>query len=194
MDKTNLKKIALMGMAGGMLFASQAPVAANASEALYDGQMTLAHGCGGAGAHCGGAKSAQRDNPNRGYGTSRNYTAYDSSDRDSSSTMQHGSQRDTRTTTPSFQRETTTTTRRTDAQDSSRQVTESEFLSQLNSDGRSLYQTLSPEGKAMALKLAPNYSDKNQAVKVASQKIAEKRNKPSSSPMTSSTRSSESSY
>jgi len=50
MDKSNFKKLALMGMAGGMLFASQTPVDANIS----DSGITLAAGCGGAGKGCGG--------------------------------------------------------------------------------------------------------------------------------------------
>lgn len=87
---------------------------------------------------------------------------------------------------------------------------ESDLLNQLNPDAKATYQTLSPEGKALALKLANqsckglndckglgscktddhscagkngckgqskcSFKDKNQAVKVAAKKMAEKRN------------------
>jgi hypothetical protein len=83
------------------------------------------------------------------------------------------------------------------------------LMSQLNSQGRALFQSLSPEGKALALRLASQtckgqneckglnsckggdnscagegscagtspsaFTDKNQAVKVAAKKMAEKR-------------------
>lgn len=95
----------------------------------------------------------------------------------------------------------TTTTQKT--------MTESDLLNQLNAQGKATYQSLSPEGKALALKLANQtckahneckglnscktdtnscagqggckgkspgpFADKNSAVKVAAQKMAEKR-------------------
>lgn len=141
--KTNLKKIALMGMAGGALIA-QSQVAA-----------------------------AQPQNDYRG---SQYYTA-DAMD----SSMQN----------------------------SNKTMTEQDLLSQLNSEGKSTYQSLDQEGKALALKLANQsckgqngckglnsckskenacagqsgckgtskgpFMDKNAAVKVAAKHMAEKR-------------------
>lgn len=97
---------------------------------------------------------------------------------------------------------TTTTTKKT--------LTEADLLNQLNAQGKATYQSLTPEGKALALKLANQsckgqndckglnackteknacaglgsckgtspapFADKNDAVKVAAKKLAEKRN------------------
>lgn len=202
MDKSKLKKIALMGMAGGMLVASEAPLTA-ASNSMGAETVIAAHSCGSAcgskGNHSCGSKINQNScgskinqsscgskrnqscgaqNPNRPrYG---NPTAYD--DPEDSSTMT----------------------------ETGKAMSESELMSQLNSNGKATYQSLSPEGKALALKLASQsckgmnackglgscksatnscagkngcrgqsagpFKDKNVAVKVAAQHMAEKRN------------------
>lgn len=56
-------------------------------------------------------------------------------------------------------------------------MTEDQLLSQLSDQGRQIYQNLSPEGKALALKLAnsPAFKDKNSAVRAAAQKLSERR-------------------
>lgn len=168
MEKPNFKKIALLGMAGGMLIVSQAPVAANTT----DETGTMLAKCGSK--SCGGYRANQQ-----GF---NNNTAYENPS-------------DSRTTT------TTTTTKKT--------MSETELMSQLNSEGKSTYQNLSSEGKALAMKLAyqdckgkndckglnscktannscagqggcqgtspGSFKDKNVAVKVAAKKMAEKR-------------------
>lgn len=156
MDKTNFKKFALMGMAGGMLVASQTPVEANAADLLSDtSHIVVAHSCGGG--KCGAPP--QQTPSNRGIGSSKNYTAYD--------------------TDTTQQRRTSTYQDSTNRDASNRQMTESEFLSKLNPDTKKQYQNLSSEAKAEALRLAPSYSDKNQAVKVAAQKTSDRNRMPS---------------
>lgn len=54
-------------------------------------------------------------------------------------------------------------------------MTEADLLPQLNDQSKVIYKNLSRDGKALALKLANNTADKNQAVKLAAQKMAEKR-------------------
>ncbi len=51
-------------------------------------------------------------------------------------------------------------------------MTEDQLKSQLNDQGKEMYDNLSPEGKALALKLASGstFRDKNMAVKVAAQR------------------------
>ncbi|NGX41950.1 MAG: hypothetical protein K940chlam7_00224 [Chlamydiae bacterium] len=46
---------------------------------------------------------------------------------------------------------------------------EKEFVTQLSDEGKRLYKILAPEGKQLALRLAKQYADKNQAVKEAAQ-------------------------
>jgi hypothetical protein len=52
---------------------------------------------------------------------------------------------------------------------------EQEFVNQLNNEGKAQYQTLDPQARALAVKLGSQYQDKNEAVKVAIQRIATKR-------------------
>lgn len=52
---------------------------------------------------------------------------------------------------------------------------EAQLLSQLNDEGKAIYRGLDPAGKELAIKLASQQQDKNQAVKMAAQKMAEKR-------------------
>lgn len=134
MDKSNFKKLALMGMAGGMLIASQTPMHAE----MVDQTQVMLAGCGSKG--CNSHSSA--NNKNR-------FTA------DAQTDIQKQQQQA--------------------AQQSNRKMTESELMSQLNSEGKELFRGLDPEGKALALDLASKSSDKNQAVKAAAQKMAFKR-------------------
>lgn len=149
MDKSNFKKFALMGMAGGLLLSNPNPVEANITQG---NDSVVAAGCGGSKAGCGGARSSSK----------RPYIAEeDLSNR------------------PSTQKNV-------------KPLNESDLLSKLDSSGRSTYQNLSPEGKALALKMASEYcngrgvcggySDYNEVVKAAAKKMAEKRgmmNRPS---------------
>lgn len=47
--------------------------------------------------------------------------------------------------------------------------TQEQFVQQLNIEGRRLFKTLDDEGKKLAMRLAKQYSNKNQAVKHAAQ-------------------------
>lgn len=59
-----------------------------------------------------------------------------------------------------------------------RMMTESELMSQLNSNGKDLYRSLSPEGKALALRLASSeqFRDKVDAVREAQRQAATSKN------------------
>lgn len=149
MDKHNFKKIALMGLAGGMLLAAQAPVAAHVA---VETETTVA-GCGGAGS-CSGSQRPRGSSCSASRGTS-------------------GEKRPNR----SFIAEGETTQTRT--------LTESELLSKLNAEGKAVYQGLSPEGKALVMRMVNEsckggsacngYKDVNELVKSAARKMAEKR-------------------
>lgn len=179
MKKSNFKKMALMGMAGGLLMAAQAPAAVtgNAKDKLAGG------GCGGKGGGCGGYRPNNPQVERHGCGggsptrQSQNYTAschnksgcggsqayaprqsqYYTADADADEQMYPSSSMQSNQT-------------------SGRMMTESELMNQLTPENKALFQTLDAEGKAMALKLASEtYTDKNQAVKMAAQKMADKR-------------------
>lgn len=166
MDKSDFKKMALMGMAGGMLLVSQSPVNAEAANnvGVMMAQSCGAHSCSGQPqpptgprysdrGSCGGANpqpngprysdrgSCGAPQPNRGY-TADNF---DDQSRLQSSTSYK------------------------------KVMTESELMSQLNSEGKTTFQGLDAEGKALALKFANQYDDKNFAVKMAANKMAERR-------------------
>lgn len=55
-------------------------------------------------------------------------------------------------------------------------MTDDQFMNQLtDEDAKRMYKNMSPEGKAMAMKMASMYKDYNMAVKMAAQKMQEKR-------------------
>ncbi|MBA3956959.1 MAG: hypothetical protein H0X51_00995 [Parachlamydiaceae bacterium] len=195
MSKPNFKKVALMGMASGMLLASQTLAAhsgsgttvaagscgskcggSNRSTNTRDYTGPTSHGCGGASSNstgCGGH--------NRNGGNTRNYTADEPT--------------------------VISTTKKA--------MTESELRAQLNAETKTVFDNLSPEGKALALKLANQdckgrndckglgacntsdhscagkngcrgtspapFKDKNIAVKVAAKRMEEKRGAAASS-------------
>lgn len=59
MDKSNFKKLALMGMAGGMLLATQSPLSA---DILNHVELNMGHnGCGGSGNGCGGGNGYRQN-------------------------------------------------------------------------------------------------------------------------------------
>lgn len=144
MKKSDFKKLAVVGMTGGMLLAGQA---ANAETANKQ-ESTLAHSCG---AHsCGGSRNPQAQ-------PATNSCAAKAANKitaDSDKTMSNMN---------------TATTKKL--------VTENELLSQLNDEGKRIYQGLDAEGKATALRLASEQApgqNKLDAVKAA-QKQQEQR-------------------
>lgn len=58
-------------------------------------------------------------------------------------------------------------------------MTEKDLMEKLSPEGKTIYQGLDAEGKALALKLANDstYKDKNDAVKAAAKKMADKHEK-----------------
>lgn len=173
MQKAKFKKLALMGITGGIILAAQAPASLESST---DVGCTLAAGCG---KHCRGASKqiaescGSRSSPQEQY---RTYTA----EADVSVQKQ-----------------------------SSKQLSEGELMNQLKPETQAVFKGMSPEGKALALKLANQtckgkndckglnscqtadstcagrgsckgtspgpFKDKNEAVKIAAKKMAEKR-------------------
>lgn len=178
MDKLNFKKLALMGMAGGLLVSAQT----NANESVdtnNTSEIFLAAGCNNG---CGSKASRNTQ-----------YTA--DAERGTLDQQRTNVQRDMQ---------------KNMSQNSSKSLTESELSSQLNANGKTAYQSLDAEGKALAQKLAAGsckgnneckglsacktatnaecagkngckgtgtaqFKDKNEAVKIAAKKMEEKR-------------------
>lgn len=188
MDKSNFKKIALMGMAGGMLIASQSPVVASISTEEMGTVIAgsgCANGCRAKSSYSGGGSCGNQSNP-RGHSCGNQ-----------SNPKGHSCGGNSFRNNTAYEDSTTT-------QSTRRMMTESD-LSSLTPE----FQKLSPEGKALALKLANQdckgkndckglnscktannscagqggckgttpgpFTDKVKAVKVAAQKMAEKR-------------------
>lgn len=171
MEKSKFKKMALMGMAGGMLIATQSPVSAEANSG--SGTYLAGGACGGKGG-CGGSRSAggapqgwhscgSSSSSNPYTNSPQNDRYYTSDSQDSYSPSSQGTYQQKSTTTTTMGTRTNT------------MMSESEFMSQLNADGKALYQSLSPEGKALALRNSQNFQDKNEAVKAAARQMTEKR-------------------
>lgn len=174
MKKKDLKKMALLGLAGGVMMTTQGTVQADESGAGPEELPGLmaAKSCGsGCGGHYHGCGQGQGSN-----GQQRMIADADEYTKDNSGQL----------------------------------MTEDQLMSQLNEQGKQLYKSLNPEGKALAIKLASrsckgtndckglgacagndhscagknscsgtskcSFKDKNAAVKVAAQKQAEKRN------------------
>lgn len=187
MDKSNFKKMALMGMASGMLLASQSPVNAETSNNVG---VMMAHSCGSG---CGGSRGQQQGYHGGGGGSCNSYRG--------------GNGCSSYKNSPNYVAENDD---RNYSQSSQETLTESDLESQLNSEGKAIFRGLDPQGKALALKLATQsckgknackglnscktannscngrgscagtspgpFKDKNAAVSVAAQKMAEKRN------------------
>lgn len=154
MDKSNFKKLALMGMAGGMLLASQSPLS---GTIINEANVMLGGSCGSKG--CGGGNRSDKnkktgaDLGSNGCGGSSNanksrYTADAQTDIQKQQQAKYGSDK---------------------------AMSESELMSKLSDEGKALYRGLDADGKAYAQKIANQYQDKNKAVKVAAQEQAMKR-------------------
>lgn len=170
MKKKDLKKLALFGITGGLMVASQGTVKADAPEGENSSDVLT----GLMAASCGSHTCSSYG----GCGNTRGGIIADA-DED------------------------------TKSDDSGQVMTEDQLMSQLNDQGKQMYKSLNPEGKAMAIKLASrsckgtnackgqnsckssmnscagkgscagtsqcSFKDKNLAVKVAAQHQAEKR-------------------
>lgn len=193
MKKVNYKKLALLGITGGLLMASQVIVAA---DIAMSGQGTmLAGGCGGG--KCGGF------NPTRNASTDDVKTSTPSSPTAAPQVPQ---------TLPNQKgqiAENTVIKKEISTSSHKGTMSEADLIKSINQDSRDTFNSLSPEGKALALELANQackgqnsckglnscktatnscagqggckgqsscaFKDKNQAVKVAAMKMATKR-------------------
>jgi hypothetical protein len=129
MDKKDLKKLALLGIAGALI-ASPGPVKADeASTEIVSGM--LAGGCGGSsGLHsCSSRNSCQSSMG--GSGCAHRNGCGGSTSRDDLAEADENPMKDT-----------------------GQMMTEDQLMSQLNEQGKQMYNNLNPEGKAMAIKLA----------------------------------------
>jgi hypothetical protein len=159
MDKSNFKKMALMGMAGGMLLASQAPATVEAGEEI-SGTYLASNGCHGGCSAQSGRRMQQGGCSAMGGQRSSGCSARQSGC--SSSSRQSGcSARQNRYTADADQ----------DAsmqQSQGRRImTESDLQNQLSSDTKAQFRQLSPEAKATALRLAVQSGDADSAVRQA---------------------------
>lgn len=193
MKKVNYKKLALLGITGGLLMASQAIVAADVSMSAQG--TLLAGGCGGG--KCGGftpAKNTSTDDIKAPAPSSPTaapqvpQTLPNQKGQIADNTVIH--------------KDSTTVPHKGT-------MTEADLIKSVNPSSRETYQSLSPEGKALALQLANQackgqnsckglnscktannscagqggckgqsscaFKDKNLAVKVAAMKMASKR-------------------
>lgn len=224
MKKRDLKKLALLGLTGGVMLTTQGTVEAEIASSPSDGILFAAGGCGankcsGEGrpmtnkrSGCGaqnkiagcGASTPIRSNSCNASGNIAGCGASSNKSHACGSIAGCGS---------SCHAVIAEAEKSVDMS-SGQLMTESQLMSQLNNEGKRIYNSLSPEGKAMAIKLASrsckgtndckgqnacksddhscagkgscagsstcSFKDKNQAVKVAAQKQAEKRAKTNS--------------
>ena len=194
MDKSNFKKLALMGMTGGMLIASQSP--AHAETISSEAQTVLSASCGAG--SCGTHSSPKQKNPSSAGCGGQNAPKAGC-----------GSRRPDRSYTADAQADVQSQYQQ--HQQFGGKMTEGDLLSQLNDEGKAIYRGLDAEGRSLALKLASQdckakndckglnacngatndcagrgsckgtspapFKNKTDAVKIAAQKIAEKRAK-----------------
>lgn len=146
MKKHDLKKLALMGLTGGVLLSAQSINAEETPSENAVASVTADHKCG-SGSSC----NHQRGGSGGGAGC-----------------QQHKPK-------PQTQQR--------------RELTERELIEHLNDEGKQVYNALTPEGKALALRLASRscgagscggaYTNKNVAVNEAARQMADKRAKTS---------------
>jgi hypothetical protein len=200
-DLKKLKKLAMLGITGGVLMTGQSAIANEESAIIEESSniSLLAHQCGSGGG-CGAPKQPGYRSGGCGGQTPPSYKQGCGGQ---SQPKQNGcgSQR------PSSGRGdyyTADNGQVTDV-DTSKQLTEDQLISQLSAEGKATYQSLDSEGKSLALKMASStckgqndckgmgmgatcagknackgqstgaFTDKNQAVKAAAQKMSDKR-------------------
>jgi hypothetical protein len=174
MKKCDFKKLALMGIAGGAMLASQA----NAGEGESYSPLIAAHNCAG-----GGPQHSCSNSGPGGYGYQQpSYQPHACSTQPQqywgdenyappthSCSNQRGPQTasrpqpnqwnpnytaDTNKSTYDTGRSTYESSKSSSYGTQGKQMTESELLSQLNEEGKGIYHGLDAQGKALALKLA----------------------------------------
>lgn len=191
LKKRDFKKLALMGITGGAMLASQASVAHEINHNSMD-NLFAGGGCSGK-SGCNHGNISYRDMPHSCAAQQPSYYTETPAPRPSSSCASRSSCAGQSGQTAYYPQQQQMQQNRgytqweiADAPRTQGQMTEAELLSQLNEKGkadyRALVDTYGKEGKDLALKLASqdSYTDKNLAVKAAAMKMAEKRK--SSSP------------
>ena len=199
MKKSDFKKMALMGITGGVLLTSpNASVEADLADYGDSAGILIAHsGCGSGGGCRSSREPAQSGCASR---NSSNHSGCASRSTMNQGNQTYGQNRGDRGYVAENEQ---------NAPAASRMLTEEELVLQLNDEGKGIYQNLDSEGKALALKLANQsckgkndckgmnacktdsnscagkggckgtspapFQDKNVAVKVAFKKMQEKR-------------------
>lgn len=168
MNKSNFKKLALMGMVGGALVATQAP--AEAAEGITTNVQLAGHSC----SSCANkSRPATNANGCASKGGCANKTAPNANGcaSKSSGCANKSSGCANRGNGRGYTADASTEMKDATAR---RIWTESELLNHLNDSGKAAYRNLTPEGKALALKLASTeqFHDKNEAVKAAERQTA----------------------
>lgn len=173
MDKSNFKKLALMGMVGGVLVANQVPVEGN--EGVSMGASMSAHGCGNG--SCGGSKPHASNGSGQSSLGGGSCGSKPQPNPQPSNAGQGNLGGGSCGSKPQSNAQKYTADASTDAKyaSSNKAMNETELFNQLNEHGKQQYRGLDAEGKALALKLASQTQDKNQAVNEAAQQMALKR-------------------
>lgn len=173
-NKKDLAKIAL----AALILASTTPVNGQAeveAHGIFLAAGCAAHGCSGT--DSSSSTSGTYYNPNPSTPSDNSYSsqpyrgaAYDSTSRP---TPQYGemSSTDREVRAKADDSRSVATTSR------SATLTEAQLLGALNAQGKSIYLSLDPEGKVLAIQLASQeaYKDKNLAVKEAQRRMNERR-------------------
>lgn len=215
MKKTDLKKLALLGLTGGVMLSTQGTVQAEIANSAIENGVLLAGGCG---AHSCNGETKGSHKPDRNFASCGGCGSH-KTDRNSAGCGSHKPDRNFIAScggagSCSNKGRIIAEANENLYASSGQLMTEDQLKSQLNEQGKQQYNSMSPEGKAMALKLASrsckgtndckgqnackaddhscagkgscagssvcSFKDKNQAVKIAAQKQAEKRAKTNS--------------
>lgn len=153
MKKNDLKKMALMGITGGIMLASQG---AFANEAAQNTILLAGHGCGGGSCGSHGAGSTKYSGQGCGghsgsYGNTHGCSSYHESGSCGARNGYRGDIAESDVVVPPTHPSTAPST--TD-KPAGQLMSEQELNSQLSNEGKFLFSRLSPEGKSLAIKLA----------------------------------------
>lgn len=157
MDKSKFKKLALLGMAGGLLLATESVVQAD-EYVMTEQSHYLARSCG---SKCSSPSNKFNSDVDLSKDNDDTADASDTEDESKSMAQQQATQ-------PQQQQWTKGTPN---------PMTERELIGKLSPDAKSLYWGLDPEGKAVALKFVNegSYNNVNKAVEAAARHAAAKR-------------------
>lgn len=178
MKKSNLKKLALLGLASGLVVSTQASAEVTTGEMTKGTQMARSNcgsGCGSksqpvADASCSHSHPYGGDNWNNGY--EGGYTSYEQpyyGGQGQGSCGTHSQPRDRRYN-GQYNGQLSDT-----SMDSGMSMDQSSFRNSLNEDSKAIFDSMDTEGKRRAMQMASQGMEKNQAVKAASQKMGDKR-------------------